>query len=158
MWPWKLQLTFIIWRPYVTSWSKRSLSRFVLLDRIWSEWRLVRHYFKWVWVILGGWGWVGSMGHYFWGGGSEWRWVHCLIMPETYFFLYFWNSEKASFKEQFFFSVEKFESFWNKKSKDVGQIKPCFPFWLKINFRKKANNKHVDLRKIENPGTPVFSE
>ena len=32
MWPWKLQLTFKIWRTYVTSWSKGSLSRCGLLD------------------------------------------------------------------------------------------------------------------------------
>ena len=34
LWPWKLQLTFMIWRTYITSWSKRSLSRCVLLDHI----------------------------------------------------------------------------------------------------------------------------
>ena len=32
----------------------------------------------------------------------------------------------------------------------MGQLKLRFPFWLKINFRKIASNKHVDLRKIEN--------
>ena len=32
----------------------------------------------------------------------------------------------------------------------MGQIKLRFSFWLKINFRKIASNKHVDLRKIEN--------
>ena len=34
--------------------------------------------------------------------------------------------------------------------KVLGQIKPCFSFWLKIKFRKIATNKYVDLRKIEN--------
>ena len=29
-------------------------------------------------------------------------------------------------------------------------MKPRFSFWLKINFRKIACNKHVDLIKIEN--------
>ena len=29
------------------------------------------------------------------------------------------------------------------------QIKPRFSFWLKINLRKMACNKHVDLRRIE---------
>ena len=158
MWPWKLQLTFIIWRPYVTSWSKRSLSRCVLLDRIWSEWRLVRYYFKWVWVILGGWGWVGVYGALFLGG---WEWVEVGALfdnARNIFLFIFLKFGKSYFQGTILFFWRKIESFWNKKSKDVGQIKPCFPFWLKINFRKKANNKHVDLRKIENPGTPVFSE
>ena len=31
----------------------------------------------------------------------------------------------------------------------MGQIKPRFSFRLKINFRKIASNKHVDLRKRE---------
>ena len=42
------------------------------------------------------------------------------------------------------------ECFWNKKSKALAQIKPCFFFWLKRNVRKMARNKHADLRKIEN--------
>ena len=32
----------------------------------------------------------------------------------------------------------------------MGQIKLRFSFWLKINFRKMASHKHVDLRKKEN--------
>ena len=111
MWPWKLQLTFMIWRLYLILSSKGSLIRFGLLDHILCEWqlarhylRLVRHYFEWVWVILGGWGvdgalfWVGGvrwgcMGHYFgwvgvggktfWVSGHEWGRVHSLIMPYT---------------------------------------------------------------------------
>ena len=71
--------TFMIWRPYVTSWSKRNLSRCELLDRILCEWQLVRHYlqfirhyFEWVWVILGGQGWVETSGVLFWVGWGEW--------------------------------------------------------------------------------------
>ena len=113
MWPWKLQLTFMIWRPYDAPWSKRSLSRCGLLDHILCSLRLVRHYLEWVWVILGGWGWVGLGGEIFWvggggwknvlsewgwvevtgvsgGGGGEWGWVHCLIIPFSFF--YFWRS------------------------------------------------------------------
>ena len=39
-----------------------------------------------------------------------------------------------------------------KNSRYLGQIKPRFSFSLKINFREIAstNNKHVDLRNIEN--------
>ena len=33
--------------------------------------------------------------------------------------------------------------------KVLGQIKPRFSFYWKINFRKIASNKHVHLRKIE---------
>ena len=52
-----------------------------LLDRILCEWQLVRYCFKWVWVILSGWGWMGhSFGKVFWVGGAGWEWVHCLIM------------------------------------------------------------------------------
>ena len=32
----------------------------------------------------------------------------------------------------------------------MDQIKSFFSFWLKINFREMASNKHFDLRKIEN--------
>ena len=46
----------MIWRSYFTSWSKRSLNRYGLLEDILCEWWWVRHYFEWVWVILGGWG------------------------------------------------------------------------------------------------------
>ena len=90
MWPWKLQLTFKIWRPYVTLWSKRSLSRCGLLKHILCECWLMRHYFQWVWVtlsewgiILGGWGWVGK---YFWWMRVIGGWVHCLIMPSRNIF------------------------------------------------------------------------
>ena len=49
-----------------------------------------------------------------------------------------------------FLSEKKLEGFWNRKLNVSGQIKPRFSFWLKINFRKMASNKSVDLRKIEN--------
>ena len=82
MWPWKLQLTFTIWRPYVTSWSKRSFSRCGLLKHILCECWLMRHYFQWVWVtlsewgiILGGWECVGMYVALFLVGGDEWGWV-----------------------------------------------------------------------------------
>ena len=60
------------------------------------------------------------------------------------------------FKNSYFQGTTLF--FWNKNSrvfetenrKILGQIKPRFSFSLKINFRKMASNKHVDLRKIEN--------
>ena len=55
-------------------------------------------------------------------------------------------------------SVNKFECFLNKKLKILGQIKPQSFFWLKINFRKIASNKHDNLRKIENSGTAIFKE
>ena len=35
----------------------------------------------------------------------------------------------------------------------MDQIKPRFSFRLKINFRKMASIKHVDLRKIESKGS-----
>ena len=45
------------------------LSRCGLLDHVLCKWWLVRHYFEWVWVILGGWGEWGCMGLFFgWGG------------------------------------------------------------------------------------------
>ena len=72
----------MIWWPYFTLWSKRSLSRCGLLDHILYEWRLVRRYFEWVWVILGRrgiisgkWGWVEVYGPLFWMDGGEWSWV-----------------------------------------------------------------------------------
>ena len=66
----------MIWRPYVNSRSKRSLSRCGLLDHILCEWWLVRHYLEQVWVILGGWVW---MGHYFgWVGMSGGGWENDL--------------------------------------------------------------------------------
>ena len=75
-----------------------NLSKCVLLDHILCEWRLVRHYFEWVWVnwvigigwgiilgerrvsggwwdiILGGWRWAGMS-----GGGWGWVWVGALF-------------------------------------------------------------------------------
>ena len=72
MWTWKLQLIFLIWRPHVISSSNRSLSTCGLLHHILCEWFLVRHYFEWVWAILGQWGWVR---HNFWWvgvGGNVW--------------------------------------------------------------------------------------
>ena len=94
MCPWKLQLTFMIWRPYDTSWSKRSLSRCGLLGHILCEWRLMRHYFEWMWIFLGGWGnilgwwwwvghyfgWVGVGGNIFWVGWRGWGWVGVGVM------------------------------------------------------------------------------
>ena len=44
----------------------------------------------------------------------------------------------------------KIECFWNKKLNVFGQLNPCFSFWLKINYRKIASNKPVDLGKIAN--------
>ena len=41
---------------------------------------------------------------------------------------------------------KKLDVFEIKKSNVLGQIKPRFSFCLKINFRKMASNKHVDLR------------
>lgn len=106
----------MIWRPYVTSWSK-SLSRCGLLHHTLCEWQLVSHYFEWVWVIFGGWGWVGdyfgSVGWGLWGiivggwlckavGGGELG-GHCLIMPITIslfcfvlFEVFFCNLERST--------------------------------------------------------------
>ena len=72
----------MIWWPYFTSWSKRSLSRFRLMNHILCKWQLLRHYFEWVWValgewdiILGMWGWVGVYGALLLVGGGGWGWV-----------------------------------------------------------------------------------
>ena len=69
----------MVWWPYFTSLSKRSLSRCKLMDHILCKWRLFSHYFEWVWVILGGldiifgrWGWVGVYGVLFWVGEGGW--------------------------------------------------------------------------------------
>ena len=69
----------MIWWPYFTSLSKRSLSKCRLMDHILCKWRLLRHYFEWVWVILDGldiilgrWGWVELYGVLFWVGEGEW--------------------------------------------------------------------------------------
>ena len=71
-----MQLPLIIWRLCVTSWSKRSLSRCGLLDRILCKWRLARHYFEWAglvgalfWVGEGG---VGVYGALFWISRGVW--------------------------------------------------------------------------------------
>ena len=79
----------MISQPYITSWSKRSLSKCAVVNHILREWQLVRHLFEWVWVILGGWdiilcewGRAGMYGPYF-GlarvSGSYWAllWVSC---------------------------------------------------------------------------------
>ena len=89
----------MVWWPYFTSWSKRSLIRGRLMGHILCKWRLLRHYFEGVWVvlggqdiILGGWVWVGVYKALFWVGvgvlenilvgwvwvgmsGGEWEWV-----------------------------------------------------------------------------------
>ena len=61
---------------------------------------------------------------------------------------------KSSFSCLFYKDFTKIESYFsfflNKILNASCQIKPRFSFWLKINFRKMASNKHVDLRKIEN--------
>ena len=54
------------------------------------------------------------------------------------------------FQGKTFSSESEIECFWNKKWNGFGQLNPRFSFWLKINFRKTASNKQVDLRKIEN--------
>ena len=69
--------------------------------------------------------------------------------------MYLWTSRTATFMEQLF-SEKKVEGFWNRKLKVLDQIKPCFSLSLKINFRKMACNKHVDLRKIKNLGKSIF--
>ena len=66
------------------------------------------------------------------------------------------NSETSIFKEHLFWT--KFLCFWNEKMKGLGQIKPRFSLWWKINFRKTLNYKHVDLRKIENVRSEYYSE
>ena len=43
-----------------------------------------------------------------------------------------------------------FFSEFRRKLNVSDQIRPRFSFWLEINFRKMACNKHVDLRRIEN--------
>ena len=65
----------MIWRPYVTSWWKRSLRRCGLLDHILSECT-----FFWVggggWdIVLGGWGYVEKYGALFWVGVGDWECV-----------------------------------------------------------------------------------
>ena len=45
------------------------------------------------------------------------------------------------------FSEQKWNVF-EMKNQGLGEIKPRFSLWLKLNFRKIASNKHVDLRKI----------
>ena len=61
------------------------------------------------------------------------------------------NSGTAIFKGQLFFmKKKKNESLWNKKLRALGQIKPGFSSWLKINFREMESYKFIDLRKIEN--------
>ena len=94
---WKWRYVSSLWH-YLTSWSKRSLSRYGLMDHILCESRLVKHYFQWVWVImgrwgifLGGWRWVVADEALFWGGGAFFwggrGWVgvcgggYCLIIP-----------------------------------------------------------------------------
>ena len=47
-------------------------------------------------------------------------------------------------------AIFKEHLFLNKKWKVLSQIKPRFSFLLKINLRKMASNKNVDLRKLEN--------
>ena len=59
---------FLDLRRYLTSWSRRSLSRYGLLEHILCEWQLMRHYFEWVWVILCGW-------DIFWVVWGEWGWM-----------------------------------------------------------------------------------
>ena len=44
----------------------------------------------------------------------------------------------------------KIRGFLKQKIENFGPNKTTFSFSLKINFRKMASNKHVDLRKIEN--------
>ena len=58
---------------------KESLSRCRLIDLILCKWQLLRYYFEWVWVILGGWdiilggwGWVVVYGALFWVSGGGW--------------------------------------------------------------------------------------
>ena len=98
MWPWKLQLTFAIWQPFVTLWSKRNLSSEMVSEAFfwvnedyfewegfggplfwmgWSGWGCMGYYFGWVEVsgsgwenILGKWGWM-------WG---KWGWVWMRVL------------------------------------------------------------------------------
>ena len=87
--PWKRRYVSSL-RRYLTSWSRRSLSRCGLLDHILCEWQAVSQALFWVsvggWgIILGGCGWVvvgGALfwevrvgGKIFWVGGGGWGWV-----------------------------------------------------------------------------------
>ena len=83
---------------------------------------------------------------------------------------YFFQEKSTLFKLvgsvvfQHFCKALKFLPHWNKwtnildkylkgfetKPNVLDQIKLRSSFWLKINFRKLASNKHVDLRKKEN--------
>ena len=58
------------------------------------------------------------------------------------------NFYKSSLEENrlqiFLFFEIKNRKFW------LRQTKPCFSFWMRINFGKMASNNHVDLRKIGN--------
>ena len=79
------------------------MTRCGLLDHVLCKLQSVKHYFEWVWVILGRWDiilggalfWVGGGGRenilggweWVWLSGSEWGWVHCLIMPLLFYML-----------------------------------------------------------------------
>ena len=94
--PWKRRHVSSL-RRYLTSWSRRSLSRCGLLDHILCEWQAVSQALFWVsvggWgIILGGCGWVVVGGVLFWevrvGGKIFWvgggGWEYCFIMPIFY--------------------------------------------------------------------------
>ena len=159
VWSWKLQLTFMIWRPCVTLWSKRSLSRCVLFGHVLCQWQLVSHYFEWLWIMLGRWGWVGWVGHYFgwvgvsgsdWDiilcgwvwveicgvGGSEWRWVHCLTIPK--------ETITLSFSYNQYLCYEKYKQRSIKSSEDTNG-----PLVLIVGFR--AGLARLNLGYPENP-------
>ena len=56
------------------------------------------------------------------------------------------NSGTAIFKEHLFFWT-KYRTFLKWKIESFRLNKTTFSFWLKINFRKMASNKHIDLKK-----------
>ena len=64
-------------------------------------------------------------------------------------YIYIWNSGTATFKKQLLFYCIEIWMFLKWKVESLGQKKPRFSFWLKINFRKMVSNKQDDLGKID---------
>ena len=97
----------------------------------------------------------------YWNNGTRHSKVFLLIgvpkkykkyrkIPERKFkFMFVLQRFYENWKLFLFFSWIKIRRF-RRKLNVSDQIKPRFSFWLKINLRKMACNKHVDLRRIEN--------
>ena len=149
--------TLILWRPFLISWSKRSLSRCGLLDNILCEWQLVgiilsEYGLFWVcgsgWgIVLGRWGWMDVYEVLFWVDGGEWWLVDIILSGLGWLGKYFgWVGVGGDEWGWVHCLIMPIDSTWRR----------LFSSFLTQDFKKQQNRNETSL-KNETKLTGIFA-